>query len=91
MKAFNRRLEPKEISGMPLEGAVCLVLSLILLTITLITPGLFRILPGLLLVASLTGAVISFVFRAKLPFLIVIFQGRFLERGRVTTETRTRL
>jgi hypothetical protein len=91
MGAFNRRLEPKEINGMPLEGVVALVLSLIFFSLTLILPGLARIIPGLLLAGSLTAAIIAFAFRAELPFLIVIIQGRLFEPRRVTSETRTRL
>lgn len=91
MGAFNRRLEPKEINGMPLEGAVSLVLSLVFVSLTLILPGAAKIIPGILLAGSIVSAVISFVFRAELPFLIVIIQGRLFEPGRVTSETRTRL
>ena len=89
MSAFNRRLEPKEIAGMPIAGAVGLVMALIFISIILITPGIFKIIPGLLMIISLVVAAFAFRFRAQLPFLFVIFQGRFVEPGRVTTETRT--
>ena len=91
MGAYNRRFEPKEISGMPLEGVVALVLSLIFFTLTLIAPGIVKIIPGLLLLCALAAAVIAFAFRAQLPFLLVIFLGRIIEPRRVTSETRSRL
>jgi hypothetical protein len=91
MGAFNRRLEPKEINGMPLEGVVSLVLSLIFGALAMIIPGVARIVPLLLLAGSLFAAVVSFAFRAELPFLSVIIQGRLFEPGRVTSETRSRL
>ena len=75
---------------MPVSGVVCLVLALLFVCLTIIAPGLSKIIPGGLLIASLVGAVVSFVFRDELPFLFVILRGR-IEKGRVTTETRSRL
>ena len=91
MGAFNRRLEPKEINGMPLEGVIALVMALIFGSLTLVAPGVTKIIPGLLFAGSLIFAVIAFAFRTQLPFLFVIFQGRFVEPRRVTSETRTKL
>jgi hypothetical protein len=91
MGAFNRRLEPKELNGMPLEGVIALVLSLVFCSLTLVAPGMAKIIPGILLIGSLLSAVVAFAFRAQLPFLYVIFLGRIVEPHRVTSETRTRL
>ncbi len=76
---------------MPLEGMAALVMALIFLSLTLIAPGIAKIIPGLLLTGSIIAAIIAFAFRAELPFLVVILQGRFIEPRRVTSETRTRL
>lgn len=76
---------------MPLEGVVALVLALIFFSLTLIAPGIAKFIPGLLLAGSIIAAIIAFAFRAELPFLVVILQGRFIEPRRVTSETRSRL
>lgn len=76
---------------MPLEGVVALVLALIFVTLTLIASGIAKFIPGLLLTGSVIAAIIAFAFRAELPFLVVILQGRFIEPRRVTSETRSRL
>lgn len=91
MGAFNRRLEPKEINGMPFEGVVALVLALVFGTFTLIAPGITKIIPGIFFIISIAAAVIVFAFRSQLPFLIVIIQGRIIEPRRVTSETKTLL
>jgi hypothetical protein len=91
MGAFNRRLEPKEINGMPIEGVGALVLSLVFGTLTLIVPTIAKLIFGLLLICSLVAAVVAFSFRAQLPFLFIMFQGRIIEPNRVTSEMRTRL
>jgi len=91
MGAFNRRLEPKELNGMPLEGVVALVLSLVFGTLTLIAPGMTKVIPVILLTGSLLSAIVAFAFRAQLPFLFIILLGRIVEPRRVTSETRTRL
>lgn len=90
MRAFNRRLEPKELAGMPLVAAICLVLSLISVAIIFVVPGVFKVIPVFFLVASLVAAVCAFIFREQLPFLLVIYLGRFVEKGRVSTESRTK-
>ena len=91
MGAFNRRLEPKELNGMPLEGVIALVLSLVFGSLTLVAPGITKLIFGLLLTASLLSAVFAFAFRSQLPFLFIIFLGRIVEPHRVSSETRTRL
>lgn len=76
---------------MPLYGAIALVAALVFVSLTLVAPGWWRIIPGLLLVASLVAAFVAFAFRAQLPFFWIIVRGRFIEPRRVTSEVRTRL
>ncbi len=76
---------------MPLEGAMALVLAVILFTLTVTLPWFLKIVTGTLLAISLFAAFFAFLYRAQIPFLWVIYLGRYVEPGRVPSECKTRL
>lgn len=90
MSAFNRRLEPKEMAGMPVEAVVSLVVSLVFGTLTMIAPGMVKIIPGLLCLTGIVATVFVFKFKNELQFVQVIILGKYIEPRRVTSETRTK-
>ena len=90
MGAYNRRLEPKQMAGMPVEGVVSLVLALVFGTMTLIAPGIVRLVLGILFTLAIIASIIIFMNRKELQFLTVIIQSKFFEKNRVSSETRTR-
>lgn len=60
MPAFNARLQPKEIIGMPMPGAIGLAASTALTLFTMIVPGAWKAIPGLFLLCAATYTVFVF-------------------------------
>lgn len=85
MSAFNRRLQPKEMFGMPLTAVLGLVGALIFGVLALLLPALSLLLtiPLLLLCVGITVA--SFWLGDELPFLPVMLASR-RERHATTRE-----
>jgi hypothetical protein len=90
MSAFNRRLQPKEIFGMPFLAAVGGVFFLVFGVLALLLPLALKILTVPLAIGGAVMAVIAIFFGDDLPFLPLMWRGRFLEAKRVTSETWTR-
>jgi len=89
MSAYNARLQPKEIFGLPLYavGAVTVLLPMIALAV-LVPVFLLKLLFGMLALASLVAAVFFLVVGNELPFLRLVWLARHEDRS-VTAETWT--
>ena len=89
MPAFNCRLQPKEIFGIPLVAALGLSVALIFFVLSLLLPLVLKLFT---IPLALDGAVVAgaaFWMGDDLQFLNVMRLGRFVENNRVTSETRT--
>ena len=89
MPAFNRRLQPKEVFGIPLVAALGLTVALIGFVLSLLVPLVIKLFT---IPITLVGAVVAaaaFFMGDDLQFLNIIRLGRFVEKNRVTSETRT--
>lgn len=75
---------------MPVEGVASLVLALVFGMLTMIAPGMIKVLPGIFFTLAIISSVVIFNFRKELPFLTVIIQSKYFEKNRVSSETRTR-
>ncbi len=90
MGAFNARLRPKEIFGIPLYAVGCVLLFLPAAALTvLISVTALQVFCGLLALAALVGAVFFLVIGADLPFVRVMLQANNEDRC-VTAETWTK-
>lgn len=87
MRAFNHRLQGKEIFGMPVVGAIGLVGFLIFGVFSLLLPFGFKLVTIPLALVAGVVSFLGFYFGDDLPFLTVMLRGRFHERRRVTSET----
>ena len=90
MRAFNRRLQGKEIFGMPVVGAIGLVASLIFVVFSLLMPWALKLFTIPLALISGLVTFLGFYFGDDLPFLPVMILGRFTERRRITSESGTK-
>jgi hypothetical protein len=86
MSAFNSRLKPKEIFGMPMAAALGLGVALIFGVLSLLLPlGLkFFTLPLMLIGLVIAG--FAFYMGDELQWFDVMRLGRFVENNRVTSE-----
>lgn len=89
MSAFNARLRPKEVFGIPLYavGSVLLFLPAAALTVLVSIP-LIKLVCGALALLALGAAVFFLVVGSDLPFLRVMLQAHREDRC-VTAETWT--
>jgi uncharacterized membrane-anchored protein YitT (DUF2179 family) len=90
MSAFNRRLQPKEVFGMPLVAALGLTVALICFVLSLLVPLALKFFTIPLTLAGAIVAGLAFYMGDDLQFLNVMRLGRFVENNRVTSETRTK-
>jgi hypothetical protein len=90
MSAFNRRLQPKEVFGMPLVAALGLTVALICFVLSLLVPLALMFFTIPLTLAGAIVAGLAFYMGDDLQFLNVMRLGRFIENNRVTSETRTK-
>ena len=90
MRAFNRRLQGKEIFGLPVVGAIGLVATLIFAVFSLLLPFSLKLIVVPLAILSGVIAFLGFYLGEDLPFLPVMILGRYVERRRVTSETGTK-
>ena len=90
MRAFNRRLQGKEIFGMPVAGAIGLVATLIFVVFSLLMPLALKFFTIPLALASGLVTFLGFYLGDDLPFLPVMILGRFTERRRITSESGTK-
>ena len=90
MRAFNRRLQGKEIFGMPVAGAIGLVATLILVVFSLLLPLAAKLFTIPLAIVSGLITFLGFYLGDDLPFLPVMILGRFTERRRITSESGTK-
>ncbi|KAF0190502.1 MAG: hypothetical protein FD165_2670 [Gammaproteobacteria bacterium] len=89
MSAFNARLRPKEIFGIPLYAVGCALLFLPAAALaTLIAIPAIKVVCGVLAVVALVAAAFFLVVGADLPFLRVMLQANSEDRC-VTAETWT--
>lgn len=87
MGAFNRRLAPKELFGLPLLAVAGLVVALAFGLLALLLSVVFlKLLALLLALAGLLIAVFGFWLGADLPLRAVLWAA-FQERHRVTSGT----
>jgi hypothetical protein len=90
MYAFNRRLQGKEIFGMPVVGAVGLLATLIFAVFSLLMPWGLKLFTIPLAVIGGLVAFLGFYLGEDLPFLPVMILGRITERRRITSESGTK-
>lgn len=89
MGAFNRRLEPKQMYGIPLVSMLGIIGLLAFGLLIFMLPFFFlKILVGIGLLASVGMVVIGFWLGEEWPLRGVIFAA-WRERERVTSETWT--
>lgn len=89
MSAFNRRLQPKEVFGIPLIAALGLTVALVFFVLSLLLPLVIKLFTIPLALAGLSVAVAAFYMGDDLQFLNVIRLGKIVENNRVSSETRT--
>lgn len=89
MGAFNRRLQSKEIFGLPMVSMIGIVGVLAFGLLTLMLPWVLKIITGALLLICAGLIVIGLWLGEDLPLRGVMWAAR-LERGRVTAETWTK-
>jgi hypothetical protein len=89
MAAFNRRLQPKEIFGIPIIAAIGLTVFLVFFVLTLMLPWTVKFFTFLVAIVSFFVAVRAFIMGDELQFLNVMRLGRLVENNCVTSETRT--
>lgn len=85
MPAFNARLRPKEIFGMPLIAALGLGLALIFGVLSLMLPAVALLLTLPAALAGLLFAAAGFFWGEELPWLPVMRLSR-VENNRITSE-----
>lgn len=90
MGAYNRRLQPKELFGLPLVVVAGAIGALVCLLFTLMLPGILKLLAGLGLLLSLAVAGAAGWLGDSWPLRRIMLLA-LQERGRVTAETRTDL
>lgn len=86
MSAFNARLKPKEIFGMPMVAAIGLGVALIFGVLSLLLPLALKLFSIPLMVAGLAFAGLAFFLGDELQWLRVIWLGRIVENKRITSE-----
>jgi len=89
MSAFNKRLQPKEIFGVPMWAAIACLIALIFGVLSLIIPFIVKLVTIPVAVGALLVAAVAFWFGEDIPFVPLMLRGRFYEVKRVTSETRT--
>lgn len=85
MSAFNRRLQPKEMFGMPLAAVLGMVGALIFGVLSMLLPTFLLLITLPLLVVCVVITVASFWVGDELPFLPVMLASR-RERHATTRE-----
>ena len=75
---------------MPVVGAIGLLALLILVVFSLLLPFALKLFTIPLAVVAGVMAFLGFYLGDELPFLTVMFRGRYTERRRVTCETGTK-
>lgn len=86
MPAFNARLKPKEIFGMPLVAALGMGVALIFGVLSMLLPWMGKFITLPLMAGGLVFAALAFFLGDELQWLSVIRLGRFVENKRVTSE-----
>lgn len=89
MSAFNRRLQPKEIFGIPMIAALGITVALIFFVLSLLLPFALKFFTVPIFLGGLIVSAAAFYWGDELQFLNVMRLGRFVENNRVTSETRT--
>jgi hypothetical protein len=88
MGAFNRRLQPKELFGVPLIVMIGIVGALACGLFTLMLPLVFTLVTGLGFLVCVALVAVGFWLGDDLPLRGVLWAA-WRERGRVTSETWT--
>jgi glucan phosphoethanolaminetransferase (alkaline phosphatase superfamily) len=86
MSAFNSRLKPKEIFGMPMAAALGMGLALIFGVLSLLLPLALKLFTLPLMLVGLVVAGFAFYMGDELQWFDVMRLGRFVENNRVTSE-----
>ena len=86
MPAFNSRLKPKEIFGMPMAAALGLGVALIFGVLSLLLPLVLKFFTLPLMLIGLVIAGFAFYMGDELQWFDVMRLGRFVENNRVTSE-----
>jgi hypothetical protein len=86
MPAFNARLKPKEIFGMPFAAAIGLAVALIFFVLTLMLPLILKFVTVPVMLAGLAVAATAFYLGDELQWFGVMRLGRFVENRRITSE-----
>ena len=86
MPAFNSRLKPKEIFGMPMAAAIGLGVALIFGVLSLLLPLVLKFITLPLMLIGLVIAGFAFYMGDELQWFDVMRLGRFVENHRITSE-----
>ena len=86
MPAFNSRLKPKEIFGMPMAAALGLGVALIFGVLSLLLPLVLKFFTLPLMLIGLVIAGFTFYMGDELQWFDVMRLGRFVENHRITSE-----
>jgi hypothetical protein len=86
MPAFNSRLKPKEIFGMPMAAALGLGVALIFGVLSLLLPLVLKFFTLPLMLIGLGIAGFAFYMGDELQWFDVMRLGRFVENHRITSE-----
>lgn len=86
MPAFNSRLKPKEIFGMPMAAALGLGIALVFGVLSMMLPWVLKLLTLPVTLAGLLLAGFSFFMGDEIQWFDVMRLGRFVENNRVTSE-----
>lgn len=86
MPAFNSRLKPKEMFGMPIAAAIGLGLALIFGVLSLMLPWVLKVITLPLMLGGFFIAGLAFFMGDELQWFGVMYQGKFIENNRITSE-----
>lgn len=89
MRAFNRRLAPKEFGGIPRVAAIAMVLAFMALIFTFMLPWVFKLFTGLILIVCIILTVVVLRLGDDWPLRSVVVSAR-RESKSVTIETWSR-
>ena len=90
MPAFNNRLQPKEIFGIfPFAGAIGFLVFFVCGVLSLMLPLVVKVLSIPFSFVGFVVMVITFWLGDDRQFFMVMWESRFVDSNRVTSETRT--
>ena len=86
MSAFNARLRPKEIFGMPMAAAIGLAFALVFAVLSMLVPVFLKFITVPIMVSGLVVSALAFFYGEELQWLPVMWLGRVVEPNRLASE-----